>query len=552
MKSGKATYLRPLPEESIRLLQQELADTNSEVMLLTLELEKRVADLEEANRLLRRHSELIQLSSDAVITMDAKRVITSWSRGAETMYGWTEPEAIGHKIEDLLHTEGAIPWEEMHTLLLHKQRWNGELMHTRRDGRPLTVDSRQALMRDSEGRTIGILEINRDLTERLHLEEQLRQSQKLESIGQLAGGVAHDFNNLLTVISGYTEMILPDLALGSFEHDGVEEIALAAARAAALTRQLLAFSRRQTADPVDLVLNDVVRTSQKMLHRLLPSDIQLELSLETGEGVVHADRGHLEQVLINLAVNARDAMASGGKLTIETRRVMIDEEFASMTVGAAAGEYVMLSLSDNGTGIPPEIQSRIFEPFFTTKEAGKGTGLGLSTVYGIVKQSRGWITLDSAPGLGTTFRIFLPASKMAGQEVQAVAADRDLSGNETILLAEDDAAVRRYLRQVLERRGYEVLEVPNGREALILSERHRGPIHVLLTDLVMPELGGLDLVEEFARLHPEAAVLCMSGYSDRLWRREGGRVHYVHKPFTARTILTEIRELLDEEAEAGE
>jgi two-component system, cell cycle sensor histidine kinase and response regulator CckA len=552
MSNGKTFYLHPPPEETIRLLQQELADTNTEVMLLTLELEKRVSDLEEANRLLRRHSELINLSSDAVITMDAGRIITGWSRGAEETYGWKEGEAIGHTVADLLRTESAVSPEEMDALLDAKSRWNGELIHTRRDGRRLTVDSRRALLRDSEGRTIGILEINRDLTERQHLEEQLRQSQKLESIGQLAGGVAHDFNNLLTVISGYAELILPDLPAHDFLREGVAEIARAAARAAALTRQLLAFSRRQTAEPVDLALNEVVRTSENMLRRLIPAEIHLELSLEKGEGVVHADRGHLEQVIMNLAVNARDAMTQGGTLAIETRRIVVDEEFAQTTIGAAPGDYMMLSVSDTGTGMSSEVKARIFEPFFTTKEKGKGTGLGLSTVYGIVKQSRGWITVDSAPGIGTTFRIFLPLSKGAERRVQTVVAEAHLSGSETILLAEDDAGVRRYVRQVLERNGYHVLEAVNGREALTVTSRHSGPIHLLLTDVVMPDTGGLELVEQFAKLRPGTRALYMSGYGDRLWRRDQANVHCIQKPFAAGAILREIRKLLDLKPEAGD
>jgi two-component system, cell cycle sensor histidine kinase and response regulator CckA len=545
MTNGKGPIRRPSPDETIRMLEQELAETNSEVLLLTLELEKRVAELEEANRVLRRDKELIDLSGDAVITMDASRVVTGWSRGAEEMYGWMEAEAIGLSIDQLLRTESAVPREEINALLHAKSRWNGELIHWRRDGRRLTVDSRQALLRDEAGATAGILEVDRDLTEREQLEEQLRQSQKLESIGQLAGGVAHDFNNLLTVISGYAELILPDLEAGDPVHEAVEEIFLAAARAAALTSQLLTFSRRQACEPVDLVLNEVVRNAEKMLRRLITADIQLVLSLEPDEGVVRADRSHLEQVILNLAVNARDAMLQGGKLAIETRRVFVDEESAQANVTAPPGQYLMLSVSDTGTGMPPEVKARIFEPFFTTKEKGKGTGLGLSTVYGIVKQSRGWITVDSEPGLGTTFRVLLPASRAAGERTLELAAETGLSGNETILFAEDEAGVRRYVRQVLERNGYRVLEVGNGREALRLARQHRAPIHLLLTDVVMPDLGGVDLAEQFAKLRPGVPVLCMSGYSDRLWRRNDLVVHFLQKPFASGTILKQIRQLLD-------
>jgi two-component system, cell cycle sensor histidine kinase and response regulator CckA len=548
MNSGKGTSMRLSPEETVRLLQEELAETNREVLLLTLELESRVAELEEANRHLRRHRELIDLSSDAVITMDAHRTVTGWNTGAAEMYGWTEEEALGRSINDLLDTRSAVPREKIEAALRKRLRWSGELNHTRRDGTRVIVESRQALLRDPQGNTVGILEINRDLTERQSLEEQLRQSQKLESIGQLAGGVAHDFNNLLTVIAGYAEMLLPDLAADNPMRECLEEIALAANRAASLTRQLLAFSRRQATEPVDLVLNDVVRSCEKMLRRLITADIQLILSLEPGEGVVHADRGHLEQVIMNLAINARDAMRAGGKLAIETRRVSLDGELAQSNPDTPPGEYLMLSVTDTGTGMPREIMARVFEPFFTTKERGKGTGLGLSTVYGIVKQSRGSINVDSTPGLGTTFRILLPLSTTTGEEVQTAAAERNLSGNETILLAEDDAGVRRYVRQILERNGYRVLEVSNGQDAVTLAGQHHGPIHLLLTDVVMPELGGLELAEQFAKLRPAASVLCMSGYSDRLWQGKERAAHFLQKPFGAATMLKEIRSLLDNSA----
>jgi CheY-like chemotaxis protein len=285
-----------------------------------------------------------------------------------------------------------------------------------------------------------------------------------------------------------------------------------------------------------------------MLRRLITADIRLVLSLEPDEGVVRADRGHLEQVIMNLAVNARDAMREGGTLAIETRRISVDEELARANRDTPPGEYLMLSVSDTGAGMPREIMARVFEPFFTTKEKGKGTGLGLSTVYGIVKQSRGSISLDSAPGLGTTFRILLPLSTATGAHVQTAPAERSLSGTETILLAEDDASVRRYVRQILERNGYSVLEVSNGHDAVTLAGQHHGPIHLLLTDVVMPELGGLELAEQFAKLRPAVPVLWMSGYSERLWLHNQPTPHFLQKPFGAATILKEIRSLLDNSA----
>jgi PAS domain S-box-containing protein len=543
---GNVTALRPRnsPEEVIRLMQEELAETNREVMLLTLELEKRVADVEEANRLLRRHRELIDLSSDAVITLDAELVITGWNQGAREMYGWTEAEAIGRPVRELLHSEPAVPGEAIDAILREKLRWSGELLQTHRDGRRLIVDSRQVLLRDGLGFTVGILEVNRDLTEKRALEEQLRQSQKLESIGQLASGVAHDFNNLLSVIAGYAEMVLSELPQDESLRESVEEISMAASRAAGLTRQLLAFSRRQPAEPVHLDLNDVVRGAEKMLRRLLTADINLVLFLEPGNAVVYADRNHIEQVILNLAVNARDAMRRGGTLAIETRRTSVGEESADLIPGAPAGEYLLLSVSDTGSGMSPEIKARIFEPFFTTKEKGKGTGLGLSTVYGIVKQSRGWISVDSEVGLGTTFRILFPLSGKNAGAPQLSETEERLRGSETILVAEDDGAVRRVLCQALQRSGYQVLEAGNGQEALAIATAFSGRIHLLVADVVMPQLGGIELAAQFTRDRPDASVLWISGFSDRPLKT-GERVAFVQKPFRNKTILSEVRKLLD-------
>jgi two-component system, cell cycle sensor histidine kinase and response regulator CckA len=537
-------FLFPSAEETIRIMQEELAETNREVLLLTLELEKKVADLEEANSALRRHRELIDLSSDAVVTLDADRLITGWNRGAEEMYGWTEIEALGRPIATLLQTEPLIPGEAVDATLQEKLRWHGGLIQVRRDGRRLSVDSRQVLLRDSQGQTAGILEINRDLTERQQLEEQLRQSQKLDSIGQLAGGVAHDFNNLLSVITGYSEMILSDLASDDPLRESIEEISLAASRAAALTRQLLAFSRRQPAQAVDLVLNEAVRSAEKMLRRLLTADIQLVLSLEPGEAMIRADRNHIEQVILNLALNARDAMRQGGSLAIKTCPATVEPESTEVSV-ASPGEYLVLSVSDTGTGMTPEVKARIFEPFFTTKEKGKGTGLGLSMVYGIVKQCRGWIGVDTEPGQGTTFRVFFPRSRASAAQLQAAEPERDLSGSETVLLAEDDEGVRRFVRPTLEKYGYRVIEASNGKQALTLAAEHPGRIHLLLSDVVMPEMGGIELAGLLADARPGIAVLWMSGLTERPIDVSLPRVSFVYKPFSTKAILREIRKLLD-------
>ncbi len=390
--------------------------------------------------------------------------------------------------------------------------------------------------------------IMRDITGRKQLEQQLLQSQKLESVGQLAGGVAHDFNNLLTIISGYSELILGRIDPNDPVCEPVEQISRAATRAAALTRQLLAFSSRQPTEQRDVDLNDVVTNVQKMLRRLIGEDVDLVLSLDSNAGIVRADPGQMEQIVVNLAINARDAMPGGGQLLIETAHLYIDEESAQDRFAVTPGHYVMLAVSDTGTGMTPEVRSRIFEPFFTTKERGKGTGLGLSTVYGIVQQSGGSITVQSEPGRGTTFRILLPTIQAAagdtGQEEPEIAVTHR-SGSETILLVEDEAGVRGYVRHILERNGYRVVEASNGLEAIETLHRLTVPIHLLLSDVVMPEMGGVELAGQFTTLHPGVPILFMSGYNDKLWMQQDLSVKHIQKPFASVLLLARIREVLD-------
>ncbi|MDQ3821045.1 MAG: ATP-binding protein, partial [Acidobacteriota bacterium] len=327
------------------------------------------------------------------------------------------------------------------------------------------------------------------------LEEQFRQSQKLESVGQLAGGIAHDFNNLLTVIAGYSDLTLRRMGERDALYRNIEEIKKAAERASILTRQLLAFSRKQILQPVVINLNATVANMDKMLQRLIGEDIHLVTLLDPGLGKIKADPGQIEQVIMNLAVNSRDAMQMGGKLTIETKNVHLDEAYARRHIAVKPGAYVMLAVSDTGTGMDAETQARIFEPFFTTKEQGKGTGLGLSMVYGIVKQSGGNIWVYSEPGHGTTFKVYLPMVEERMENVQGIAAPEVARGTETILLVEDEDAVRLLLQDILETEGYTVLVASNGNEALRLCEQHEGRIHLLMTDVVMPGMGGRQLVE---------------------------------------------------------
>jgi two-component system cell cycle sensor histidine kinase/response regulator CckA len=385
---------------------------------------------------------------------------------------------------------------------------------------------------------------SKQTTDRSRLEPQLLQAQKLEGIGRLAGGVAHDFNNLITIILGYAQMALDELPQQDPLREAMDEIVKAAMHGGSLTRQLLAFSRRQTTQPRDIAMNEVVRDFEKMLKRLIGEDIDMVLSLDAEAGTVRADPYQIEQIIMNLAINARDAMPDGGKLFIETSRFEASVEFARLHLAVLPGTYVLLSVSDTGTGMPPEVKERIFEPFYTTKDPGKGTGLGLSTVYGIVTQCAGSISVYSEPGHGSTFRMLFPAVEAGAIVPVTSTVQRDCSGHETILMAEDESGLRKYVRRILEDKGYKVVEASNGHHALEAARQHRGPIHLLLTDIVMPEMGGIDLIGEFSSLRPHVPVLCMSGYSERLWR-QGELAGYLQKPFTPLMLLTQVRSLLD-------
>lgn len=381
-------------------------------------------------------------------------------------------------------------------------------------------------------------------------QEQLRQSQKLEGIGQLAGGIAHDFNNLLTVINGFTALAMKDLPPDGLIRSNLEEVKKAGERASALTRQLLAFSRKQVLQPEVLNLDSVVVEMEKMLRRVIGENIDLRAVLEPQLGNVKADPGQIEQIILNLIVNARDSMPNGGKVTIETDNVYLDEEYAKHHLGAHPGHYVMLAVSDTGTGMDEKTRARIFEPFFTTKELGKGTGLGLSTIYGIVKQSGGNIWVYSEVGRGTTFKIYLPRVDEAAQECRRIsAAEESVRGTETILLVEDEDMVRKLTQQILKASGYRVLEAANGGEALQFCERHDGPIDLLLTDVIMPEMSGRELAKRLHRNQPELRVLFMSGYTDDAIVHHGvleEGANFIQKPFTPEVLATKVRDALEQ------
>jgi nitrogen-specific signal transduction histidine kinase/ActR/RegA family two-component response regulator len=392
-----------------------------------------------------------------------------------------------------------------------------------------------------------VLGVATDITERKKLEEQFRQSQKLEAIGALAGGVAHDFNNLLTVITGYTDLSLTRHQPDDQLRRNLEEVGKAAARAAQLTRQLLAFSRRQVLQPRVLDLNAVVVNMERMLGRLIGADIRLSTILDPGSGQVKADPGQLEQVIMNLAVNARDAMPEGGNLTIGTRNLVVSETIASQAFSLPPGSYVLLEISDTGSGMDEKTQSRVYEPFFTTKPVGKGTGLGLSTVYGIVKQSGGYIEIESEIGRGTLFRVYLPLAP-SGEvpEPEAVPA-AVCRGCETILLVEDEEAVRAVTREILEGNGYVVLEAASGEEALHISEAYQGPIHLVLSDLVMPGMGGRAAVHELLLQRSDLRAVYASGYvQEAVFKQqvlEPGTL-FLQKPYSPSELIVAVCDAL--------
>ncbi|HTS35488.1 MAG TPA: PAS domain S-box protein [Candidatus Solibacter sp.] len=482
---------------------------------------------------------IVDSSQDAIIGKNLDGIVTHWNKGAEQIYGYTAQEMIGTPISVLAPPERADEIPNILNKIRAGERVEYfESVRVAKDGRRLSVSLSVSPIRDADGTIVGASTIARDISAQKKVEDQLRQSQKMEAIGRLAGGVAHDFNNLLGIVSACSELLRSRVDAANLEY--IDNIQEAAKRGASLTRQLLAFGRRQPLHNQVLDLNDRLKDMTKLLRPLMGDDVEVVLLPRSPSAVIEADTGQLDQIVINLAVNARDAMPRGGKLVIETAVLDFDEAFASEHPSLAAGRYVMLAVSDSGVGMDEATRLRVFEPFFTTKEIGKGTGLGLATVYGIVKQSGGHVLVYSEPTHGTTFKIYLPSADDrlgTAQEERSEALPRRRDGV-TMLLAEDDHLMRRLTRKMLEEHGYRVLEANSGKAAFDLFGANRN-VDLVLTDVVMKGMTGPELALKLIDAHPRIRVVYMSGYTGELMTNHGltAGIRLLEKPFTRADLL---------------
>jgi len=511
-----------------------------------------IRDITERKRAEAEHVRLvtaIEQSAEAVLMTNTEGEIQYVNPAFTRITGYSRDEVLGQNPR-ILKSGKQDPafYQQLWATILKGEIWHGELINRRKDGSLYSEQMSIAPVRSAGGEVTYFIATKQDVTEHKKLEQQLIQAQKMEAVGRLAGGVAHDFNNLLTIINGYAQLLIEPISPQDPRRGHLKEILMAGERAASLTRQLLAFSRRQVLEPRVLNLNSVLADVAKMLRRLIGEDVELVATLKPDLGRVKVDPGQIEQVIMNLAVNARDAMPQGGKLFVETSNVEIDANYARSHSPMMPGKYVMVAVSDTGCGMDLETQAHLFEPFFTTKEKGHGTGLGLATVYGIVKQSGGFIWVYSVPGRGSTFKIYLPVVEEALPTAEPAEVPAELAkGSETVLVVEDEGGVRSLVCEALASHGYKVLEAAGAASALEISEKYTEPIHLLLTDVVMPQTGGKELAKGFSTLHPETKVLYMSGYTDDAIVRHGileRGTSFLQKPFQPRALLLKIREVL--------
>jgi len=532
------------------------------VFLFDLYIIYQQLEIQRMRRQLNEREELYRLISEnaedliTVIDADGSRIYTS--PGYERLFGYTQEELQGGPIADQVHPE-----DRERILQARKEafqtgaRFRLEYRFRRKDGEWRILESTGGVVLSAQGKAKKLVAVSRDVTERKHAEEvlrqreeQLRQAQKMEAVGRLSGGIAHDFNNLLGVIIGYSEDIELRVAPGDPLRKNAEEIRKAGERAAALTQQLLAFSRQQVLQPNILALNHLVSDMGKMLQRLIGAHIELSANLDPKLGSIKADQSQIEQVLVNLVVNARDAMPEGGVLLIETSSVYLDEAQARSLPFLRPGRHALLTVTDTGVGMDEETQRHIFEPFFTTKERGKGTGLGLATVYGVVKQSGGVVGVNSQPGQGSTFKIYLPqvADQLAAPTEDSSATRQSPAGTETVLVAENEEALLELISDLLSRSGYKVLTASDGIEAIEIARSFDGPIHLLLTDIMMPKLNGPPLARRLAKLHPGIRVLFMTGHSEPDETQHENLppdCEFLQKPFPRDVLIRKVRQTLD-------
>ncbi len=506
-------------------------------------------EIRKSEQRLRIHAEHTPL---AVIEWDLEHRVVAWNAAAESIFGFSREEATGQHASFMVPPGFRQQVEEVGKgLLAQKGGARSTNENSTKDGRTISCEWYNTPLVDESGRVLGVASLVQDVTERVALEEKLRQSQKMEAIGRLAGGVAHDFNNLLTVIIGYSQILAEGVPAPSRLKDATMQIRSAADRAAGITKQLLAFSRKQVLSPRVIDLNDVMMNIDTMLRRLIGEDIEILTVPGRELGTVKADPGQIEQVIMNLVVNARDAMPSGGKLTLETENAELDEAYARDHAPVQPGRYVMLAVSDTGTGMTADTQAHIFEPFFTTKEVGKGTGLGLSTVYGIVKQSGGFIWVYSEPDKGTTFKVYFPRidqrAEGVGVEKKPAGVQR---GTETILLVEDDEQLRQLISSVLGESGYKVLAAAGTAEGLALCRNNHNDIRLLVTDVILPGMNGRQLAEQVKQISPHTRVLYISGYTSNAIVHYGvldPGLWFLPKPFSLSALVAKVREVLDAE-----
>jgi two-component system cell cycle sensor histidine kinase/response regulator CckA len=493
----------------------------------------------------------IEQVGDAIVMTDAQGIIKYVNPAFERTTGYTREEVVGQNARILKSGEqGELFYRNLWDTISDGRTWAGRMVNKRKDGTLYTEETTISPVCDSSGLIINHVAVKRDITGHLRLAAQFQQAQKMEAVGLLAGGVAHDYNNILTVILGYTGLAMGKVDPAQPVHADLAEIHKAAIRATDITRQLLTFARKQTIIPVVLDLNRNVESILKMLRRLIGEDIDLAWLPEGNPCPIKMDPVQVDQILANLCVNARDAIADVGKITIETENVVFDEAYCDYNAGFVVGEYVRLAVSDDGCGMNKEVLDHIFEPFFTSKDVGRGTGLGLSTVYGIVKQNDGFINVYSEPGKGTTFKIYLP--RYAGQAVNAPrqkASEIPLSRGETLLVVEDDPALLRMDKMMLEELGYQVLAAGTPGEAIRLAAEHAREIQLIITDVVMPEMNGRDLAERMQSLYPTMKILFMSGYTADVIAHRGvldKDVNFIQKPFSMNDLAVRVREALKE------